>query len=244
MLSMTARCLLVTTLLLSFAAHAGSIQEVLDHPGRPDSDREDDDRRHPVAIMTFAGIGEGDVVLEIGAGRGYTTELVSRMVGESGVVYAHRISPDRLIGNRLPNVITVPDEPADLAERLAAAGATKGGVDTVLAFFSLHDGYGNPDNDMQLIYRTLEDYLKPGGEFIVLDNSATAGSGLDAVPQLHRIDEEFLKSDIIEAGFGFAGESDALRNPDDDLESSWFEDTDTRKAGYQDRFAFRFRKAN
>jgi predicted methyltransferase len=138
----------------------------------------------------------------------------------------------------------VPDEPGDFADRLAAAGATKGGVDMVLAFFSLHDGYGNPDNDMQLIYRTIGDYLKPGGEFIVLDNSATAGSGLDSVPTLHRIDEEFLKSDIIKAGFQFAGESDVLRNPDDDLESSWFEDTDARKAGYQDRFAFRFRKVN
>jgi predicted methyltransferase len=244
MISVTARCLVIATLFLAFAAYAGSIQEALDHPGRPDSDREDDDRRHPVAVMTFAGIGEGDVVLEIGAGRGYTTELASRMVGETGTVYAHRISPDRLIGNRLPNVITVPNEPADFGDRLAAAGATKGGVDTVLAFFSLHDGYGSPENDMQLIYRTIGDFLKPDGEFIVLDNSATAGSGLDAVPTLHRIDEEFLKSDIIEAGFQFAGESDALRNPDDDLESSWFEDTDTRKAGYQDRFAFRFRKVN
>jgi predicted methyltransferase len=117
-------------------------------------------------------------------------------------------------------------------------------VDTVLAFFSLHDGYGNPDNDMQLIYRTIGDYLKPGGEFFVLDNSATAGSGLDALPTLHRIDQEFLKRDIIKAGFQSAGDSDVLRNPVDDLESSWFEDTDIREAGYQDRFAFRFRTVN
>ncbi|MDH3549206.1 MAG: methyltransferase [Gammaproteobacteria bacterium] len=244
MLSITVRISALAALFLSLAAQAGSVQEALAHPARPDSDREDDDRRHPVAVMTFAGIGEGDVVIEIGAGRGYTTELASRMVGDTGTIYAHRINADRLIGNRLPNVITVPDEPGDFADRLAAAGATKGGVDMVLAFFSLHDGYGNPDNDMQLIYRTIGDYLKPGGEFIVLDNSATAGSGLDSVPTLHRIDEEFLKSDIIKAGFQFAGESDVLRNPDDDLESSWFEDTDARKAGYQDRFAFRFRKVN
>jgi predicted methyltransferase len=244
MLSKTIRCIVISTLFLNLAAYAGTIQEALEHPGRPDSDREDDDRRHPVAIMTFAGIGEGDVVMEIGAGRGYTTELASRMVGETGAVYAHGISPDRLIGNRLPNVITVPDEPAGFADRLSAAGATPGSIDTVLAFFSLHDGYGDPDTDMKLIYQALSDYLKPGGELIVLDNSATAGSGLESVPTLHRIDEEYLKDDIMNAGFVFAGESDALRNPDDDLESSWFEDSDTRKAGYQDRFAFRFRKVN
>lgn len=242
MLSMTTRCIVIAALFFSPVVYAGTIQEALDHPGRPDFDREDDDRRHPVAVMTFAGIGEGDVVIDVGAGRGYTTELASRMAGETGTVYAHRISPDRLIGNRLPNVITVPNKPDDFAAQLAAAGATKGGVDTVLAFFSLHDGYGDPDNDMQLFYRVIKDYLKPGGEFIVLDNSATAGSGLEAVPTLHRIDEEYLKAEILKAGFEFAGESDVLRNPDDDLESSWFEDTDTRKSGYQDRFAFRFRK--
>ncbi len=242
MYSVVSRCAIVACLFLALVANAGTVQEAISHPDRPGSDREEDDRRRPVAIMTFAGIRDGDVVLEIGAGLGYTTELAARMVGEAGTVYAHRISPDRLLGNRLSNVVVVPDVPAGFADRLAAAGATPGGVDTILAFFSLHDSYGNPENDMQSIYRTLLEYLKPGGELIVLDNSATAGSGIESVPTLHRIDEEFLKNEIIAAGFQFAGESDALRNPDDDLESSWFEDIAGRKAGYQDRFALRFRK--
>ena len=111
MTAMINRFAFLTALFLASTAGAGTVQEAINHPGRPNSDREDDDRRHPVEIMTFAGVATGDVVLEIGAGRGYTTELTSRMVGESGKVIAHRISPDRLIGNRLPNVVAVPDEP-------------------------------------------------------------------------------------------------------------------------------------
>ena len=69
-----------------------------------------------------------------------------------------------------------------------------------------------------------------------------AGSELQFTDSLHRIDEELLKKDLIAAGFEFVAASDILRNPDDDLESSWFEDTPTRKSGYQDRFVQRFRK--
>lgn len=234
----------LTTILLAGAAYAGTAQEAVDHPGRPNSDREDDDRRHPVEVMTFAGVTSGEIILEIGAGRGYTTELASRMVGPGGKVLAYGISPDRLIGNRLPNVVVVPREPEDFEDRLTAAGLTPGSVDRILAFFSLHDGYEGPDDKLQEEYRTLHKFLKPNGVFVVLDNAATPGSGLASVPTLHRIDEEYLRNDILSAGFKLEAESDVLRNPDDDLESSWFEDTETRKAGYQDRFALRFRKTN
>ena len=221
-------------------ASADVYQDAVDHPGRPGSDREDDDRRKPAEVLKFSGIAAGEMVIEIGAGRGYTTELASRIVGESGKVYAHRLDPARVIGKRLPNVVTLPGEPEDPGERFAAAGIEAGRVDRILAFFSLHDGYLGAD--MQLWYRAMLDVLKPGGEFVVMDNSARPGSGIEDAASLHRIDEEFLRQEILDAGFEFVAESDVLRNPDDDLGSSWFEDTESRPAGYQDRFAYRFRK--
>jgi predicted methyltransferase len=236
------RFALLLTLFVAGTAGADNIQDAIDHPSRPASDREDDDRRKPAEVMAFSGVSAGDIVLEIGAGRGYTTELISRIVGENGTVYADRLDPDRVIGNRLPNVISLPNEPADPRERFAAAGIESNSVDCVLAFFSLHDSYLSDQNDTQLWYRTVLDVLKPGGELIVMDNSARAGSGLEDTADLHRIDEEFLKNELVKSGFEFINASDVLRNPDDDLQSSWFEDTATRPAGYQDRFAHKFRK--
>ena len=127
---------------------------------------------------------------------------------------------------------------------LAATGLGMGSADRILAFFSLRDGYGNPENDMQAIYQTLRRFLESDGVFVVLDNSSTPGSGLASVPTLHRIDETYLRDEIVKAGFELVGESDVLRNPDDDLDSSWFKDTKTREAGCRDRFALLFRKAD
>jgi predicted methyltransferase len=234
--------ILLFAVFFTCAAGAQGYQAVVDHPARPASDREDDDRRKPVEVMRFSGVGSGDIVLEIGAGRGYTTELVSRIVGSDGRVYAHALSPDRVIGNRLPNVVVLPNEPSDFRARFAAAGIRPGGLDSVLAFFSLHDGYNAKENDMQDAYRAIRDVLKPGGSFVVLDNTAAPGSQVKHTADLHRIDAEYLKQEILGAGFEFVAESEVLRNPDDDLMSSWFDDIDGRPRGYQDRFAFKFRK--
>jgi len=236
------RIALLITLFLAGAASADIYQDAVDSLSRPGSDREDDDRRKPIEVMAFAGVAVGDVIIEIGAGRGYTTELAARIVGENGKVYAHRLDPARVIGNRLPNVIMLPKEPADLGSLFASAGLERGSIDRILAFFSLHDSYLAENADAQQWYRALYDFLRSGGELIVLDNTATPGTGLADTPDLHRIDEEFLKNDILKGGFEFVSQSDVLRNPDDDLKSSWFEDTDTRLAGYQDRFALKFRK--
>ncbi len=71
------RFVLLLTLLITSTAGADLIQDAIDHPGRPSSDREDDDRRKPVEAMAFSGVATGDIVIEIGAGRGYTTELTA-----------------------------------------------------------------------------------------------------------------------------------------------------------------------
>src|SRR5262245_5244679 len=53
-------------------------------PDRSEADRKTDQRRDPVKLFAFAGVGPGMTVLEMGAGGGYTAELLARAVGPSG----------------------------------------------------------------------------------------------------------------------------------------------------------------
>ena len=50
-------------------------------PDRADGDRQTDQRRDPVKLLAFTGVKNGMTVLDMGAGGGYSTELMARAVG-------------------------------------------------------------------------------------------------------------------------------------------------------------------
>src|SRR6266567_6108929 len=60
---------------------------VIAAPDRADSDRQTDQRRDPVKLLAFTGVKTGMTVLDMGAGGGYSTELMARAVGPTGKVY-------------------------------------------------------------------------------------------------------------------------------------------------------------
>jgi len=62
-------------------------------PDRSEADRKTDQRRDPVKLFAFTGVGPGMKVLEMGAGGGYTAELLARGVGPTGTVYAQNQPP-------------------------------------------------------------------------------------------------------------------------------------------------------
>jgi predicted methyltransferase len=57
--------------------------------------------------------------------------------------------------------------------------------------------------------------LKPGGVYVVIDNSAKSGSGKTACEPLHRIDEQVVRDEVQRAGFKLAAEGTFMRNPSD-----------------------------
>src|SRR5271167_657398 len=54
---------------------------------RSDADRQADMRRDPLPLLVFTGARPGMKALDMGAGAGYSTELVARAVAPNGVVY-------------------------------------------------------------------------------------------------------------------------------------------------------------
>src|SRR5215210_9397305 len=54
---------------------------------RMEADRTNDKRRQPEKLLAFYDVRPGMRVLDMGATAGYNTELLSRVVGEDGLVY-------------------------------------------------------------------------------------------------------------------------------------------------------------
>lgn len=187
-------------------------------PDRTDADRQIDIRRKPELLLAFAGVREGMTVLDMGAGAGYSTELLARAVGPRGKVYAQE-SPDgsprakerfeeRARTPAMRNVERVPrpyDDPIP-------PGARE--LDLVTFFFAYHDTAFMPV-DRARMNHALFDGLKPGGILVVADHSAQPGAGTSVAKTLHRIEESTLRMEIEAAGFKLVGEADFLRNPGD-----------------------------
>jgi predicted methyltransferase len=215
-----------------------AIANVINHPDRNLSDKEKDKSRKPAQILPFTQIKPGDKVLELGSGGGHTTELLARLVDNSGSVYAQGLSPSRVRGNRLPNVISLRKHLLyQLEDVLKEHNVEENTLDSVVLFFTLHDFYLNSRIDQQAVLQTLFKLLKPDGSLILLDNAADADAGLSVNRKLHRIGENFVIQELNKAGFEVEAKSDALRNSKDDHTQRWQE-----FSGMHDRFAIRFRK--
>jgi predicted methyltransferase len=84
---------------LSLGAHAASaqqtttpltqeqIKQIVASPDRRAADRTNDLRRKPEEMLLFIGIRPGITALDLSAAGGYTTELLARAIGPSGIVY-------------------------------------------------------------------------------------------------------------------------------------------------------------
>jgi predicted methyltransferase len=187
-------------------------------PDRSDADRQADKRRDPIPFLAFAGVRPGMKVLDMGAGGGYSTELMARAVAPNGVVYGQN--------------------PADASDKAKAAFAARmqtpamknavaetlpfddplppdvQNLDLITFLFYYHDtAYMTVDRAQ--MDRKFFAALKPGGYLVIADHSALPGQGTSVVKTLHRIEESTLQKEVEAAGFKSVGEGNFWRSPED-----------------------------
>lgn len=205
---------------------------VLASPLRPDADRKADARRMPADLLQLAGVRPGMTVLDISAGGGYTTQVMSVAVGERGKVWAQAPKPGPALVARAkapPSNIEVLMRPFD--DPFPADAAR---VDLVTLVLSYHD-IVNTTTDRMKMNRAMFNALKPGGRLVIMDHSGRPGSGLSETNTFHRIEEAVLRREVEAAGFVFEADSAAWRNPADGRATHYNEAKPS-----SDKFALRF----
>jgi len=218
-------------------------------PDRSAKDRSLDAGRHPAEMLAFLAVRPGMRVADLGAGPGYTTELLSRAVGARGTVYMQN-DPTWLpfLADALrerfahgvmasPNVIRADlpfEDPLPVQAR---------DLDVVVMNLVYHDVVATK-TDRAAMNRHVFDALRPGGAYVIVDSSASEGSGVSAAGTLHRIDEAVVKDELIRAGFRLQAEGPFLRNPADHRDWNALPEAaeELGRRGTSDRFALRFIK--
>ena len=223
-----------------------TVRAAVDAPDRSAADRALDAGRHPTDMLAFFNVRPGMRVAELGAGMGYTTELLARAVGPKGVVYAQNNKfvldrfaegpwSERLQKPVMKNVVRVDREFDDPLPPEAR------NLDAVFMILFYHDTVWLR-TDRARMNRAVFQALKPGGIFGVIDHSAKPGTGLTEVQTLHRIEETALRQEIEAAGFHLSASNDALRNPSDTRDWNDSPLAAGERRGTSDRFMLAFVK--
>jgi predicted methyltransferase len=223
-----------------------NIQAIVAAKDRAETDRALDAGRHPGELLAFYDIKPGMKVAELFAGGGYTTELLARAVGKTGVVYSENNRmvlekyaqvpwTERLTHPALKNVVRVDRELDDPLPPEAK------NLDAVFSVLIYHDTVWL-GTDRDKMNAAIFNALKPGGIYAIIDHSGRTGSGTSETQTFHRIEESALRAEVERAGFKFASDAQFLRNPADtrDWNDSPMAAQDRR--GTSDRFVLKFVK--
>ncbi|SMF24431.1 Predicted methyltransferase [Alteromonadaceae bacterium Bs31] len=208
---------------------------------RPENQLARDEARKPAEVLVFSEIKPGDRVMDIAAGGGYYTQIISRLVGEKGKVFA--VNPS-LVAEKYPQAIAPLEAALEAGEMPNAVHQLvpsfsqdlPQNIDVAINVLFYHD-FIWAEKDREAVNSALFDALKPGGIYLVIDH-ASAEQGWQAAETLHRGNEQLTKQEILAAGFEFIAFSDVLRHPEDPLTENVFSEI----RGKTDRFILKFKK--
>lgn len=210
-------------------------------PARPAADTARDADRKPAEMIAFGEVHPGEKIGELIPGGGYMTRILSKAVGPKGHVYLFS-GPPRQAGQP-QGFQPILDDTANYGNTSFIQTDFKTLVapeklDLVWTSQNYHDLHNPGRNiDINVANKAVMDALKPGGLYVVLDHQSAKGVDFDA--NLHRINMQRVKDEVLAAGFEFVAESDVLDNPNDDGTKGVF---DPSIRGKTDQFILKFRK--
>ena len=234
---------------------AAPVEEAIAKPGRLTADLERDRRSKPEEIIPLLNLHEGDRVIDIFGSGGYYSELLAGVVEGSGEVLLHNNRGFQAWGINILNDRFAGRDPGNITRynrEIENLDLEDNSLDAAILVMAFHDMYVVPkryngekyvpigppadvDHFMEQIYAG----LRPGGRFVVVDHAGDPELEQETILDLHRIGEEFAKTEIESYGFKLVTTSDALRNPNDDRSMIVF-DSDIQ--GKTDRFVLVFEK--
>jgi predicted methyltransferase len=239
----------------SGAVGESEVLAVMQKPGRLPADIERDRRSQPQLVIPLLKLEPGDTVVDINGGGGYYSELLAGVLGESGEAILHNTPGfeawginglrDRFTGRDPGNITRLTINEPEL-------GLRDGELDGAIIVMAFHDLYvvpkryngeeyvrvGDPADVGYFLDQVLR-ALKPGGRLVVVDHAGHPDQGVEENAELHRIEERFARTEIETRGFRSIGDSDALRNPQDERTAIVF---DEAIQGRTDRFVLVFEK--
>jgi len=228
------------------AAAPLSGEQIVAAADREQEDRALDDGRKPAALLDFLSLSPGAHVLDIGAGRGYTTELLARAVGPTGVVHSQnpKSLPERIVQSWSARLAKPVNASAVRVERDfddPIPEEARGTLDAVVDVLFYHDTVWL-GTDRAKMNASIFAALKPGGEYVIVDHNAAADHGVADVKALHRIEEQVVRQEVEAAGFVLVAAADFLRNPGDARDWSASPSAAGEQRGHSDRFVLKFRR--
>jgi len=157
----------------------------------------------PTRALEIIKVAPGSTVADIGAGSGYFTERLSRLVGADGRVYATDIQPAmldliraRMAEQRIGNVTVVLGQPAD--PRLPPAA-----IDMALMVDVYHELH-----EPQAVLRHIRDALKPSGRLVLVEYKGEDPS-IPILPA-HKMTVAQAKLEVEAEGFALATADSSL----------------------------------
>jgi predicted methyltransferase len=202
------------SLTTTVVALPADFMDKLQSDSRPEADKERDGARRPMQVMLLSGIQEGWTVVDVSAGGGWYTRVISAAVGPKGKVISQigaralqnnngqaQRDMAALLGNVEPIFENMSDIPA-------------GTADAALTALNFHDAYNfRGEEGAQAFLKDMFNVLKSGGIGVIIDHEGTME--MDNA-NLHRIPVEIARAQIQKAGFQIVRESDLLHTNADD----------------------------